>query len=48
MDTSVFGSKVYKYNSVPERSRWLIWTVCSYYIYGEYLRERRILKRARD
>ena len=22
-------------NRVPERPKWLIWTVCSYYIYGE-------------
>ena len=42
MDTGVFGGS----NSVPERPRWLIWTVCPYYIYGE-CGKKRIVKRKR-
>ena len=34
MDTSVFGVS----NTVPDRPKWLIWTVWSYNIYGECVR----------
>ena len=36
MDTSVFGVS----NTVPDYPKWLIWTVWSWYMYGECVRSK--------
>ena len=36
MDTSVSGLS----NTVPERPKWLTWTVWSWYMYGECVRSK--------